>query len=63
MKLENKLYITNEDAKEAFVLIYSLIKEAFEDRKYTATQINVPPSTVKEMYNLIKKVEAKNADT
>ena len=50
--------ITHEQARTAFALIYEIISQAFpEDAKYTATQLNVHPSTVEEMYDLVREAQ------
>jgi len=48
---------THEQAIKAISLIMALIDQAFPDgQKYTATQMNVHPSTVKEMYELVEEI-------
>lgn len=52
------MIITHRQAVEAVKIVEHLVTDCFgEDlEKYTATQINVHPSIVKSMYDLIKEI-------
>ena len=49
---------THEQALRAINLINELIKQAFPDgARYMATQLNIHPTTTKEMYDLIQEIK------
>lgn len=57
----DKIQITPDQARRAFCMIYEIIEEAFPKGPCVgATQINIHPTTVKEMRELVE--EAKQND-